>query len=244
VRENGRVSFKRRPVRIDVSYMITCWTSATEDQHRLLWQVMETFFRHSPIPEDLVQGSLKHLVHLIRTEVAQPDGVLQNVSDFWGALENQMRPSISLVLTLDLDLNQLEEAPMVFAKAVKVGHPVIHYDVYGNEYRLKELAPGWDATPVRLGGLVHDDKGNVIEGASVRLIGTRMEGGPVQIGPTVQTGPDGRYVFGRIPPGDYTLVVEVTGRAPQQRPLKIAVGERGESLPELVHEVEVPMPKK
>jgi hypothetical protein len=244
VRDNGRIAARRRPVRIDVSYMITCWTSAAEDQHRLLWRVMETFFRYSPLPEDVLQGSMKQLVHTVRTEVAQPDGVLQNVSDFWGALENQLRPSISLVVTLDLDLNQIEEAPMIFVRTAKVGEPLIHYDAYGHEYRLRELGPGWDATPVRLGGVVHDDKGNPIEGASVRLIGTQADGRPLQVGPTVQTQPDGRYVFGSIPPGDYTLVVEVAGRAPQQRPLTIAVRERGEALPEFVHEVEVPMGKK
>ena len=47
---NGRMRLKRRPVRVDLSYMITCWTTATEDQHRLLWGVLETLFRHSPCP--------------------------------------------------------------------------------------------------------------------------------------------------------------------------------------------------
>ena len=53
VGEDGRINMKRRPLRIDLSYMITCWTSSAEDQHRLLWRVVETFFRHSPIPDDV-----------------------------------------------------------------------------------------------------------------------------------------------------------------------------------------------
>ena len=31
----GQVRRKRLPLRMDLSYMVTCWTSATEDQHRL-----------------------------------------------------------------------------------------------------------------------------------------------------------------------------------------------------------------
>ncbi len=238
---NGKVQIKRGPLRIDLSYMITCWTSATEDQHRLLWRVLETFFRYSPLPEDMLQGGLRQLVHPVRTEVAQPDGVLKNVSDFWGALENQLRPSISLVVTLELDLEQIRTLPLVFARVLKFGRPAVYRDTEGHEYLLRQLESGWEAAPVRLAGEIHGAGGKPIGGAAVRLIGTQADGHPVQVGPTLQTQADGRYVFEGIPPGDYTLVVEVTGRAPQQRPLTLAVGERGELLPELVYEVEVPM---
>ena len=77
----GQMRRKRLPLRMDLSYMVTCWTSATEDQHRLLWHVLETFFRHSPLPEDVLQGALRHMLRPVRTEVAQPDGVLKNVSE-------------------------------------------------------------------------------------------------------------------------------------------------------------------
>jgi len=237
----GQVRRKRLPLRMDLSYMVTCWTSATEDQHRLLWHVLETFFRHSPLPEDVLQGALRHMLRPVRTEVAQPDGVLKNVSDFWGALENQLRPAVNLVVTLELDLNQVELAPLVFASITRLGMPVIYRDPEGREYTMRALRPGWDALPVRLGGVVHDKKGQPIGGAAVRLIGTQADGRPVQVGPTLHTDAAGRYVLPNVPPGQYTFVVEVTGRAPQQQPLSLAVRERGEPLGEFVHEVEVPM---
>jgi len=63
----------------------------------------------------------------------------------------------------------------------------------------------------------------------------------MQFGPTLESGLDGRYRFGAVPAGEYTLVVEVPGKAPVQHTLKVAVGERGQPMPELVFPVEVPM---
>jgi hypothetical protein len=239
--ETGRVNLKRRPLRIDLSYMVTCWTSVTEDQHRLLWRVMETFFRYSPIPDDVLQGDLRLLTHPVRTEVAQPDGVLKNVSDFWGALENQLRPSVALVATLDLDLAQIETHPLVLARTLKFGPPVMQRDLHGIEVVLPQLDQGWEASPLRLGGEVRNRKGSPLAGAAVRLVGKESGGTPFQVGPSVLTDQDGRYIFTSIPAGEYTLVVEMPGQAPVQRPLKVVVGERGQSLPELAFPVEVPM---
>ena len=239
--ETGRVNLKRRPLRIDLSYMITCWTSETEDQHRLLWRVMETLFRHSPLPDDVLQGSLRSLTHPVRTEVAQPDGVLKNVSDFWGALENQLRPSVALVVTLDLDLAQIESHPLVLARALKFGHPLAPPDGRGGESILPQLETGWETGPVQLGGEVRDKKGGVIAGAAVRLVRKQPNGQPVQVGASALTDAEGRYRFASVPAGEYTLVVEVKGQDPVQRALTIAVSERGQPMPELAFPVEVPM---
>ncbi len=239
--KNGKVTRKRIPVRIDLSYMITCWTSAAEDQHRLLWRVLETFFRYSPLPGDVLQGQMKNLLRPARTEVAQPDGILKNVSDFWGALENQLRPAINVVVTLELDLNQVFDSPMVFAGVAKLGLPAIGRDVSGADYYMRALRPGWEALPMRIGGSVHDPTGQPVVGANVRLIRTMPDGSPVQFGPTVATGADGRYILENVPQGRYTFVVEVPGQTPTQHPLVVAVRERGEPLGEFIHEVEVPM---
>ena len=237
----GRVNLKRRPLRIDLSYMITCWTSGTEDQHRLLWRVMETFFRYSPIPEEVLQGDMRRLTHPVRTDVAQPDGVLKNVSDFWGALENQLRPSIALVVTLDLDLEQIESHPLVLARALKFGIPLVQTSPKGRETVLPQLEPGWEASPIQLRGEVRDPTGKPVAGAAVRLVGKQTGGQAVQVGPTIHTDEAGRYRFASLPGGEYTLVVEVTGRPPVQRSLSVAVGERGQPLSKVEFILEVPM---
>ena len=239
--DGRQINLKRRPLRIDLSYMITCWTSSAEDQHRLLWRVMETFFRYSPIPDDVLQGNLHHLTHPVRTNVAQPDGVLKNVSDFWGALENQLRASVSLVVTLDLDLEQILSSPMVLARALKFGPTAVQPGPNGGETLLAQLEPGWETGTVRLGGEVRNKQGKPLAAASVRLVHKHVDGQPVQFGSTVQTDSGGRYIFPSVPPGDYTLVVELAGQPPVQQPLNVMVGERGQPVPELAFPVEVPM---
>ena len=189
----------------------------------------------------MLQGNLLQLIHPVRTEVAQPDGVLKNVSDFWGALENQLRASVSLVVTLDLDLEQIITSPMVLARALKFGPPVVQPAPYGGETILPQLEAGWEVGTVRLGGEVRNKKGTPLASASVRLVGKQADGQPVQVGPTTQTDAEGRYIFSAVPTGDYTLVVELPGQAPVQVPLKVAVGERGQPVPELAFPVEVPM---
>lgn len=228
---NGQATLRRRPIRIDLSYMITCWTTATEDQHRLLWTVLWTFFRHSPIPEDLLQGKVRDMVHQVRTEVAQPDGVLKNVSDFWGALENQLRPAINLTVTLDLDLNQETETPLVFARVLRVNRGTAEREPNGN----------METLPFAWGGIIHDSQGKGVAGAEVRLLGRQADGTPIQVSPTQRTNEEGRFRFQSVPPGDYTLVVE-TGERRTQRSVSFQAPQAGEaSPPELVYQLEAPM---
>ncbi len=238
---DDEVGHRLPPRRIDVSYMITCWTSDVQDQHRLLWRVLETFMRHSPLPDEVLSGNLKGLKHPASTLVAQPDGILKNVSDFWGALENQLRPATSLVVTLELELGQEIVSPLVFSRIVRVGEPKIEQGEFRHERMVDQLRPGWEAMPVQLGGVVTNRRGGPVPGAALRLMRTGADGRPEQVGVTIHSDVDGRYRFARVPPGDYTLVVELAGQAPIQQPLTVAVRERGEPLPELAHHVEVPM---
>ena len=240
VRDDGSVAMTRGPVRLDISYMLTCWTSQTADQHLLLWRVLETFFRYSPLPQDVLQGMLLQSHRPVRTQVAQPDGILRNVSDFWGALENQLRPAVSLVVTVELDLKDISIVPLVFARVAKVGLAELTPGGDGRERALERLSSGWEVGPVQVAGEVRDTAGRAVPGTSVRLVGIR-DGRPVQVQSTVVTDSAGRYVFESVPLGEYTLVAEAPGRPPQQYALTVAARERGEAVPELVHRVEVPM---
>jgi hypothetical protein len=259
---NGRdVRIKRLPLRIDLSYMITCWTGAIEDQHLLLWQVLDTFYRNSPLPEDILQGRLKQLTHPVRTEVAQSDGILKNVSDFWGALENQLRPAVNVLVTIDLDLNEIQTVPIVFARALKIGPRDQAPAVPANGFRLRDLAHGDEAPPFQLAGMVRDAGGLPVGAAAVRLIAVQEDGQPVQRGPTIQTDAGGRYFIpgiahsrGEAPAGprpgsraaSYTLVVEAPGRQPANIRLTLEEGGKPgdeEKLRTFVQEVVVPAEK-
>lgn len=243
-RGDGKVTLKHCPLRLDVCYLVTCWTEAAEDQHHLLWRVLETFFRHSPLPEELLQGRLRQLTHAARTQVAQGDGVLKNVADYWSAVENGLRPGASLVVTLDLDLEQIrgeEPAPLVFAPLARVGRPALHRDAAGAKRLTHRLADGWEeVAPLRVAGVVHDAHGRPLVGAAVRLLAIGPGGAPAQLGPTAQTGRAGGYVFDGVPPGDYTLVVEAPGRPPRQQQVQVVPRTAARPLPPFVYSLELP----
>ena len=104
-RTNGEVKLKPRAVWMDLSYIVTCWTDP-EDHHKLHWWVLKTLYCNSPLPVDKLQGDLNNATRPIRTQVAQPDGGLKNSSEFWTALNNNIRPAINLLVTLELDISQ------------------------------------------------------------------------------------------------------------------------------------------
>ena len=230
-----RVRVTRRPLRMDLRYSITCWAKSAEAEHQLLWHVLETLYRNSPLPDELLQGGLRQLMHPVITRVAQPDGAVANPSG--------VGPSINLIATVDLDLNEFRSTPLVFARGLKLSPTMPESDPQRNQLASEAAQFSWEAAPLRFGGLVHRPGGQPVEGASVRLIGTHPDGSAMQFGPTVYTDDAGHYVFATVPPGQYTLVVELPGQPPQQRPLTIAMHERGELLPALVNEVEVAMTK-
>ena len=247
--------------------MITCWAGDTETEHALLWMALETFSRHSPIPNEVLQGALDRLDRPIRTEVAQPDGVLKNVSDFWGALENNLRPSVNLTVTLDLDLgeqmvsrlfSQKSQPPyasltqeraenLVYARVVKLGEADIarEEDKYGR--RVGPLVPKlmpperYIALPLEWGATVRDKTtGNGVKGARVALLQPGAEGEPRQFGASVHTDAEGRFRFRLVPAGDYTVVIEV-GEQTEQFPITLKPPPEGGNVSNLVYEVEAPM---
>jgi Pvc16 N-terminal domain len=115
---NQRVRITRRPLRMDLSYMISCWAAEIPDQHKLLWRVVETLSRFSPLPDEFHQDSLKDLQHPVRMQVAQSDGVLKTFTELWSALQVTYQPAIQLVATLDLDLNQVTTTPLVLTRTL------------------------------------------------------------------------------------------------------------------------------
>lgn len=115
VEGNGREARTRRPpMRINLSYLITAWTKAVEDEHRLLWQVLATLARFPDFPKAKLQGALAEIEGELPTMIAQPDGgPLRSPGEFWSALENKLKPSINYVVTLPLDTMIGTVAPFV-----------------------------------------------------------------------------------------------------------------------------------
>jgi hypothetical protein len=115
-RTNGNFTKKKVPLRFDVTYQVTVWARAAEDEHRLLWRVLGALARNPQLPDDVLQGGLKEQPFPITAKAAQPEQTPRNMSEIWQAIDNRIRPSITYVLTLALDPNLVETVPPVLTR--------------------------------------------------------------------------------------------------------------------------------
>jgi hypothetical protein len=188
--QDGRVTKKKPPVRIDLSYLITVWTSDTGDQHRLLGQLMATLFRYPVLPDEILAGKLQGLEWPVRALTAQADGVLRNCADFWSAIDNQLKPSINYVVTIPVDLEVALTVPEVRTKVIGLRRS----DGDGN---------GLEQS-IEIAGTLHR-KGNPVRtlpGATILVRELQM---------TANTDDKGRFTLGKLGFGSYTFEVVVPG---------------------------------
>jgi len=191
---NGNAATKRRtPRRFDLSYVCTAWTNDIEDEHRLIWRVLATLVRCPELPRHLLQGGLATIPDPIITDVAQPDGLLRDPADVWSALDNRIRPSVNVVLTLPLADSDPLEAPLVLTRRLRVQEPG----------RVVEL--------IQIAGSVTTAGGQPSAGTAVRLKGHAY---------STVTSEEGRYSLAGIPDGEYTLVAE-TGSEMMERTITV-----------------------
>jgi hypothetical protein len=95
-----------------LSYLVTAWTKRPEDEHRLLDRLLVNLVRFDKVPETFLPQPLSGQQVLIST--ALPPREDRSVTDLWGALGGEMKPSLDVVLT----------APLIPEVAIHVGPPV------------------------------------------------------------------------------------------------------------------------
>lgn len=117
-RVNGRFHDARPPVSVDCSYLVTAWSNEVEDEHRLLTGAARVFFRHFSLPHEWLEGSLPEN-HEIRMMVSPP-GAMQDVIDIWSVLDNDLRPSVRVTVTLPLELDVTREGPLVTERQIEI----------------------------------------------------------------------------------------------------------------------------
>lgn len=188
---NGRAdiaAMKRTPMRVDCHYMITTWASEPDDEHRLLTRVLMALFRHSVLPENRLIGTLQNPEFEITAALARHDK-LTNPAEVWSSLDNELRPSISYLITLALDPWSEVTGPAVRTFTMRTGQ--------AGDPEKEQFDPGDTASEmVYVGGTVA--KGRTPQsGIAVAMKGT---------GWTDTTDADGRFTLGALPPGQYTLI--------------------------------------
>jgi hypothetical protein len=123
-RSDGTAVRTRAPVRVDFSYLITAWPSESvpdpsEDEHRLLGEVMRVLLRYPTIPEDVLQGVLVGQQPPLPVSSLQP-GRLQSLGEFWQALGGKPKAALNYTVTASVDITAPEEVRLVTDKKIKI----------------------------------------------------------------------------------------------------------------------------
>lgn len=183
---------KSRPdFRVDLTYRVTAFANSVEDEHRLLSRALLTLLQYPILPENILQGQIQG--QEITAFTARPDGIVQTPADYWGALDNDIKPSIDYKVTSRLGLDQTWDEPLVLTSSIKIGR-----------YEPTEGLWGLRAVPFSFGGTVHtgDDLEQGVPEVKVTLLERALD---------ALTDELGRYMFSGVPPGTYTLVISGEG---------------------------------
>jgi hypothetical protein len=185
--ENNTAIKSRPDVRVDLTYRITAFANAIEDEHHLLTGVLVTLLRYPLLPQEVLQGSLAG--QDIPTVTARPDRLMQTAVDYWGALDNDIKPSIDYVVTTRIELSQEITVGLALTSQFRLGQ-VDH----------RNGAADFREMPLAIGGRIHrsGDAESGIPGVMVTLLERALD--------TV-TDEEGRYRFSGVLPGAYTLVI-------------------------------------
>lgn len=116
--DQTRAAHREAPRRINCAYCITAWSTALTDavleEHRILSQVLQILLKNPTIPSSVLQGGLVNQIKPYPTVIASSDG-MKNNPEFWGALDQQLKPSLNYVITLAM---MLDEEPAELPRVV------------------------------------------------------------------------------------------------------------------------------
>jgi hypothetical protein len=202
--DDQQARHKRTPYRVDCHYMLTAWVNKEpEDEHRLLTRAMLALFRFPVLPETVLVGLMKDQPFELQGQLARHDR-LTNPAEVWSALDNELRPSVSYVVTLALDPWTEVTGPLVRTVTLRTGqadHPTPG----------QRFVNGTAEASSAIGGTI-TRQGEPLSGVNVAIEGTGLASA---------SGTDGRFVLGMLPPGDYTLVASPETGQPARRAIKV-----------------------
>jgi len=207
-RGNGQAIVTPPPLKLELTYAVTAWAKAVEDEHRLLSQVLAILFSHPRLPEDVLTGNSNGGDRLreAQTSVGRPR---EEKADFWTSVGGQYKVSIDYVVHVTI------ESGAAFVRGPEVRTQTVRT-------RYAEGPAGALVELHRFGGVVRDADGEPIAGAWVAV---------PEAGLWTATDATGRFVLNRILPGKLHIVVrtatgdeaEVTAEVPGDR-VDIVIG--------------------
>jgi hypothetical protein len=170
------------PMVMEVSYAITAWAQAVEDEHRLLSQVLSLLYAFPTLPQEMLNGRLRNGSQplSIKAKVGQAKG---DKADFWTAVGGQYKASLDYVVRLSVEAGSRRQIPQVRTQTIRTRM------IDGPASAVVEMH--------RAGGTVADADGEPLDNVWVTL---------PESGRWAATGADGRFIFDRLNPGRHKLL--------------------------------------
>ena len=200
-RSNGQSVVTPPALELELTYAVTAWTKAVEDEHRLLSQVLAILFSYKRLPAELLDGALDGGTVLSRAEtsVGRPR---EEKADFWTSVGGQYKASIDFVVHIQV------ASGASFVRGPEVRTQTIRTRMSDGPARtLTELH--------RVAGTVSDEEAQPVAGAWVAI---------PSAGLWTATNPDGRFRFDRIQPGSYDVLVRTAAGEEAQGALEVPGG--------------------
>jgi hypothetical protein len=170
------------PLHLALTYAVTAWTKAVEDEHRLLSQVLAILFSHARLPGDVLGERPSGVRGPVETAVGRPR---EDKSDFWSAVGGQYKASIDYVAQIAIESGtRFERGPEVRTRTIRMRRSD------GRAMSVEELHG--------LGGTVRDEQGEPIAHAWIAM---------PDIGAWAASDPTGRFRLTRVAPGTHRVLV-------------------------------------
>ena len=125
-RSNGGFTRTPPPVRVDCSYLITAWPSPSapepsQDEHRLLGDLMKVLLRHPTIPEEYLRGELSGQEPPLPARIIA-DMQLQSLGELWQAMGGKPKAALHFAVTIGVAVLEPSEAgPAVTDNVLRIG---------------------------------------------------------------------------------------------------------------------------
>src|SRR3954451_21286868 len=185
-RGNGQAMVTPPPLRLELSYAVTAWTKAVEDEHRLLSQVLAILFSYRRLPDDVLAGNGGMRLGEVEGSVGRPR---EEKADFWTSVGGQYKASIDYAVHITI------ESGATYVRGPEVRMQTIRTRMSDGPARtLTEMT--------RIGGTVRDAAGEPVADAWVAV---------PEAGLWAVTDGAGRYRVDRIRPGWHRVIARTAG---------------------------------
>ena len=190
-RQNGTAVIKRPPLRVACSYLLTVWAVGGGElplqEQKILSQALMVLSRYPTIPQAFLKGGLVGQEPPLPMMTSRSDG-LKNPSEFWTAIGNKLRASITIVVTIGLEVFVPETAPLVITSDVRIGERTSPDEQKLTEQTTQDL--------FRISGTIRGADNAPLAGAVVTLKNTGLRS---------VADAEGQYSFGPLAKGSYTV---------------------------------------